>query len=120
MQSLVVVEGYGPPGLVDEVRSVQWVLLLPEGSQFTGIDLKGFFLVSDPSLISSQKYRAVLFEVPRGSGDEFPVIGYGDPHLLEHLGAHNNMPVRFGNRALILESNNNLHGNAYRLIVEKM
>lgn len=120
MQSLVVVEGYGPPNLVDEVRNVQWVLLLPEGSQFTGIDLKGFFLVSDPSLISSQKYRAIFFEVPRGSGDEFTITGYEDPHLLEHLRAGNNMPVRFGNCAVILESNSNLHRDAYRLIVEKI
>jgi len=116
---MLVVEGYGPKGLVDDVRNSDWEPCIPNGRNFTGIDFKGLLLVSVPDIIFPQKYKATFFEIPRGSGDEFAVDGYQSDQFIEQIQRETAIEVSFGKNAVILSNNLNLYSNAYRLILEK-
>lgn len=117
---MMIVEGYGPEDLIMAVRSSIWLPSSPNGEHFTGIDFKGHLLMTVPDSYYPQKYRAIFFEVPRGSGDEFILDGYQIEQLLEHLNKVSVIPVSFGDHSVILSSINNLYDKAYRLLLENI
>lgn len=117
---MMITEGYGPKDLVDDVKGAAWIQSNPNGFYFTGIDFKGNLLVSKPDEFLLQKYRAIFFEVPRGSGDECEVTGYHSENLIEQLKRNQGIEVSFGDSCIILSSSNNLYQNAYRLLLDKI
>ena len=78
-----VIEGYGPPDLIERVRNAAWTACAPSEKHFTGISLAGCLLTDTPDKLYSVKFRVALEEVPQG--DRFIVEGYNDQYLLENI-----------------------------------
>lgn len=78
-----VIEGYGPPDLVDRVRQAAWTACVPSGKNFAGINLGGSVLTDTPDEFCPVKFRVTLETVPRG--DKFIVEGYHSQYLLDNL-----------------------------------
>ncbi len=92
-----VIEGYGPPDLIERVRNAAWTACAPSEKHFTGISLAGCLLVDTPDKFYSVKFRVTLEEVPQG--DRFIVEGYNDLYLLDNI-RRGYPPTKFTGRRL--------------------
>jgi hypothetical protein len=78
-----VIEGYGPPDLVERVRKAAWTACVPSGKNFQGIVLGDYVLTDTPDEFCPVKFRVTLETVPRG--DRFTVDGYHCRYLLDSI-----------------------------------
>ena len=78
-----VIEGYGPPDLIERVRNATWATCARSEKHFTGISLAGCLLADTPDRFYPVKFRVTLEEVPQG--DRFIVEGYNDLYLLDNI-----------------------------------
>ncbi|HOX30331.1 MAG TPA: hypothetical protein P5080_03925 [Candidatus Paceibacterota bacterium] len=76
-----VIQGYGPKGLVEELRKAEWSPCAPDGENFTAIDLFECCLTrpADRMVVP----LAVL--VKEGEEAIFKVTGYGFPNIFKFV-----------------------------------
>ncbi len=73
----VIREGYGPSGLVADLRTVpRWTGCIG-GKNFDGVCIAGEVLTDPPDALCAMKYRVTVEAVP--SIDSFTVEGYQSP-----------------------------------------
>jgi hypothetical protein len=58
-----VIEGYGPPDLVDRVSNASWQTCAPSGKNFRGISLAGLLLTDSSDVFLPVRFRVTLKEV---------------------------------------------------------
>ncbi len=110
-----VIEGYGPAGLVEQVRKSVWRACAPRGKNFTGIALAGYLLTDPSDAFCPVKFRVTLEEI--SEGDRFVVEGYNSENFLDTLRRREH-PTTFAGHRLLDAPNGN--AKAYRATVERV